>query len=128
MLWRIVGNLGRGTLTVRRITQAWIVIIIAGSLMPARPARLVAVHHEMHWLAFAGAAFLFLLPTRNFVQAVPRAASMLFLGVGLEFVQHLIYHIGFEWSDVRDDTLAILAVLAMYGIAGWLNAAHVHKP
>lgn len=46
---------------ILRITQAWFLLLIIGSLQPARPGKGVTLHYGIHWLAFAGTAFLLLL-------------------------------------------------------------------
>jgi hypothetical protein len=103
-----------GATLLRRITQAWFLAVILGSLQPRRPGSIAGLHREIHWVAFAGAAFFLLLSTRSRLQAIHRALGTLLLGLALEYVQHLIYHKAMEWLDVGDDALAILAALALY--------------
>jgi hypothetical protein len=104
---------------IRRITQAWLLLLIVGSLQPARPGPVVGLHREIHWLAFAGATFLLLLLSRNRRQEIRSAIGAFLLGLSLECVQHLIYRHPMEWRDVRDDTLAILAAFALYQFTRW---------
>jgi hypothetical protein len=99
---------------ILRIAQAWILLLIAGSLQPARPGPVVGLHREAHWLAFAGAAFLLLALSRNRLQQICSAIALFLLGFSLEYLQHLIYRGPMEWWDVRDDTLAIFFALAVY--------------
>ena len=102
---------------ILRIAQAWILLLIVASLQPARPGPVVGLHREVHWLAFAGAAFLLFHVSRNRIQEVCSALGLFALGLSLEFLQHVIYRGHMEWWDVRDDSLAILAALALY----WLT-------
>jgi hypothetical protein len=99
---------------VLRITQACLLLLIVGSLEPSRPAPVVVLHREIHWLAFAGVTFLLLLLSRNRRQEIRSAIGVFLLGLSLEYLQHLIYRNPMEWRDVRDDTLAILAAFALY--------------
>lgn len=107
--------------TVRRAALAWILLLVIGSLQPARPApvRASALHREIHWLAFGGTALLLLLvaPSRAFqLQSVIAACA---LGLSIEYLQHLIYHIDLEWPDVRDDCLAVFVTFALYRCRNW---------
>ena len=100
-----------------RITQAWFLILIVGSIQPARPGPMVAkigFHRGVHWLAFAGAALLLLALARNRRQEIRSAIAVFLLGLSLEYLQHVIYGNAMEWWDVRDDTLAILAAFVLY--------------
>ncbi len=74
----------------------------------------IGLHRGVHWVAFAGAAFLLLALSRNRRQQVRTAFAVFLLGLSLEFLQHLLYRNVMEWWDVRDDTLAILAAFALY--------------
>jgi hypothetical protein len=107
---------------IRRITQAWLLLVIVGSLQPARLRPSVALHRGIHWLAFAGAAFLLLLLSRNRRQEIRGAVAACLLGLSLEYVQHLVYRNPMEWRDVRDDTFAVLAAFALYQLAGTCRA------
>jgi hypothetical protein len=97
-----------------RIAQVWILLLIVGSLNPARPALVVGLHREIHWMAFGGAAFLLLLLSRNRRQEIRSVIAVFLLGLSLETLQHLIYRNTMEWRDVRDNALAILVTFALY--------------
>ena len=103
---------------IHRITQAWLLYMIVGSLQPARPALVASLHPEIHMLAFAGAAFLLLYLSRNRRQEIRNVLATCLLGLSLEYLQHLVYRNPMEWRDVRDDTLAVLAAFALYRSAG----------
>lgn len=96
------------------IAQAWFLLLIVGSLQPARPGPVHGLHRELHWLAFAVAAWLLFALSRSRRQAIGSALAVFGLGLGLEFLQHLIYRNPLEWWDVRDDTLAVLVAFAVY--------------
>jgi hypothetical protein len=99
---------------VLRLTQLWILTLIVGSLQPARPSAVLSTHRGLHYLAFAGTAFLLFLLTRNLYQQIQGAIAAILLGLSLEFLQHLLYHNDMEWHDVRDDSLAVLGAFALY--------------
>ena len=108
---------------IRRIAQAWILLLIVGSLQPARPGPVVGFHREIHWLVFAGAAFLLLLLSRTRRHELCSVSGTFLLGLSLEYVQHFVYRNNMEWPDVRDDALAILVALALYRLAAKYKAA-----
>jgi hypothetical protein len=101
-----------------RITQAWLLLLIVGSLQPARPGAVVSVHREIHWLGFACPTFFLLLLSRNRRQEIRILIGVFLLGLSLEYLQHLFYRNPMEWWDVRDDAFAILAAFALYRLAG----------
>lgn len=113
VLSRIAGG-ARRTQIIRRATQAWLLLVIVGSLQPSRPGQLLILHREIHWVAFAGAAFLVLLATRTRAQATQRVIWVWLIGVLLETLQHFLYHRTIEWLDVGDDACAVLLGLAIY--------------
>ena len=95
----------------------WLLLLIAGSLQPARPEPLVAIHRGIHFLAFAAGALLLLL-SRNYRQEIRVVIAVFLVGLSLEYLPHLIYHKTMEWYDVRNDALGVLAALAAYRLAG----------
>jgi hypothetical protein len=114
--WRIaIGyTLKKRAPIILRITQACLLLLIVGSLQPARPGPVLAWHREIHWLAFAGATFLLLLLSRNRRQEIRSAIGAFLLGLSLECLQHFIYRNPMEWWDVRDDSIGTLAAFALY--------------
>jgi VanZ family protein len=108
---------------ILRLAQLWILVLIIGSLQPARPAPVVGLHRELHWLAFAGVALLLLLLSRSRRQEIHAVFAACLLGLSLEYLQHFIYRNAMEWHDVRDDSLAIIAAFALYRVAGICKAA-----
>ena len=103
---------------LRIVTWLWIALLIVGSLKPARPGLVTGVHWEIHWLAFAGGALLLFLLSSTRRQEILRAFAIFFLGLSLEFLQHLIYRNRLEWRDIADDGVAILVAFALYRLLG----------
>jgi hypothetical protein len=68
---------------IRLIAQAWLLLVIVGSLQPARLWHSVAVHRGIHWLAFAGLALLLLLPSWNRRQEIRNVIAACLLGLSL---------------------------------------------
>jgi hypothetical protein len=107
---------------IRRIAQIWFLLVVVGSLQPARPVMVVGLHaaglhRYTHWLAFAGSAFLLLLLSRNRRQEFQGVVATCLLGLSLEYLQHFTYRNPMEWVDVRDDTAAILAAFALFRLS-----------
>jgi hypothetical protein len=100
--------------TTRLVALLWLLLIVVGSLQPARPGPVVAMHRGIHFLAFGSAALLLLLLSRTRYREIRAVAALCLLGLSLEFVQHLVYLKPMEWRDVRDDTLAALAAFLLY--------------
>jgi hypothetical protein len=103
---------------VRAAAWAWIALLVAGSLQPARPGVVKALHREVHWVAFAGAALLLFALSKTWLREILGACTIFLLGVSLEVVQHLIYRNHLEWRDIADDGIAILAAFALYRLSG----------
>ena len=98
---------------MRRMAQAWLLVVVVGSLQPARPGPVRAIHSEVHFIFGFTALFLLLL-ARNGRQEMWAIAGTCLLGLALELTQHLIYHNAMEWGDVATDLLATLAVSALF--------------
>jgi|HubBroStandDraft_6_1064221.scaffolds.fasta_scaffold287357_1 hypothetical protein len=111
-------RVSRRSRIIFRITTAWLLLLIAGFLQPARPGPVLGLHREIHWLAFGGATFLLLLLSQNRRQEIRSAIGAFLLGLSLEFMQHFIYRNPMEWRDVRDDAVAILVAFALYHLTG----------
>ena len=115
MSWTISsGGVRKRVLSLRRTTQAWLLVLVLASLQPKRPPSLVGFHREIHWLGFAVAAFLLFLAACKLGHAIQRAGALFLLGFSLEWIQHLSYHRAFEWLDVTDDACAILLAFGVY--------------
>jgi len=111
------------------VALVWIVCLISVSLLPyeakvamgTRPgypvdphAKVVTLRHRaVHWLSFGGTAVLLLLLARNRYQEVAATLATIALGCAIEFAQAAIYQGKIEWWDMRDDTYAALAALAL---------------
>ncbi len=103
---------------LRIAAWAWIALLIAGSLQPARPSLVRDLHREIHWVAFLGAALLLFSLSKTRLREILRAGTIFLLGGTLEVLQHLIYRNHLEWRDIADDGLAILAAFALYRLTG----------
>lgn len=97
---------------------AWLVLLILGSLQPARPGIVRGNHRLMHYVAFAGAALLLFCLSGTRRREVQGALAIAFLGFCLELLQHLIYRMPMEWRDVSDDSFAVLVAFALYSRTG----------
>jgi hypothetical protein len=103
---------------LQTVTAVWIALLVAGSLQPARPRIVRGVHREIHWVAFAGAAFLLSSLSASRRKEILGALAIFLLGISLEVLQHLIYRHGMEWWDIGDDGLAVLVAVALYHLTG----------
>lgn len=110
--------------------RAWTVVVVAGSLLPARaklsfgtsslvPAQLTAEqryrHRILHFLTFGSICFLASLASRNRREALQTGAEVLAVACAVELAQDFFYMQGnvFEWWDVRDDALGIVVAFAV---------------
>jgi hypothetical protein len=92
----------------------WCAIIAFASLQPRRPdwTHASGGHRISHIVcfgiltAFAALAFS---RRRLFTIAVP---GCILFGAALELAQRFIFSISLEWSDIRDDTIGVLLVVA----------------
>jgi len=89
-------------------------LIVIVSMQPVRPELVLALHTEMHWLAFGGLMFLLLLLSRTRRREIASFIATCLLGLSLECLQSFIYDNAIEWHDVRDDVFAALVALAAY--------------
>lgn len=101
---------------LRIVTCLLFLVLIVGSLQRRRPGFFRPFHREIHWLAFAGAAFLLLLLSRSRREVILGVLGTCFLAISLEYLQHRIFlpHDPMEWHDVRDDALGVMLALALY--------------
>ena len=112
------GRIAAPRLVLRIVTRLWIALLIVGSLQPSRPGVVTGHHREIHWVAFAGAAFLLFSGSSTRRQQILRAFAIFLLGASLEVLQHLIYRNHMEWRDIADDGVAILVAFALYRLTG----------
>ncbi len=104
------------------LAAIWVLVLLAISLQPARPAPVHNLHREFHLLAFGITA---LLIRRKPWQSVLLTIA---LGVIIEFLQHLIYHLPLEWWDIRDDAIgAIFAITLLWGVRASMLKEHYEK-
>jgi hypothetical protein len=98
--------------------MAWFVLLIVGSLQPVRPKIIVAFHREVHWIVFGVAALILFALSETRREEIRGAFMLSFLCLSLELGQHLANRQPLEWSDIRDDSLAIAVTLVLYRLAG----------
>jgi hypothetical protein len=66
-------------------------------------------HRFYHLLSFGSTAYLLTLIARDARERFYGLLFVVLLGVLLETGQYLVFNIHFEWWDVRDDTIGVLA-------------------
>jgi len=97
---------------VTRIAPFWIVVLIVGSVLPDQAKNAIGAHSQhrlYHLLSFGATAYLLTLIGRSNRERFYALLFVIALGTALELAQHLIFHSPFEWWDVRDDTIGVLA-------------------
>ena len=107
-------------MTLRRILKpiafAWLLALTAYSLQSGRAVkRTSTLHDPAHVVAF-GIPALMLCAGSGRRGQLAAAGAVIALGASIEFSQHLIYRIDFEWMDLIDD--AVGAAAAWWG-AQW---------
>jgi hypothetical protein len=101
-------------LALRIAAGGWLTVLIVGSLQPARPRPVRALHRPIHYVAFAGVALLLFALSRTRRSEILGALAIFVLGFSLELLQHLVYRNPLEWRDITDGALAVLLALALY--------------
>jgi VanZ family protein len=106
--------------TLKWFASIWVICLIVASLQPFRPEATKAHHslkHQIeHVVVFGATGLIFLALARERREDWTATGGVVVLALFIETAQLLIYHTpeGFEWWDVRDDTLgAFLALLVM---------------
>ena len=95
-----------------RIAPIWVLVLALGSFLPDHAKGAIGTHslHRLyHLISFGSTAYLLSLIARDTRERLAAASFVIFLGLTLEFFQHIVFHIPLEWWDVRDDTLGVLA-------------------
>jgi VanZ family protein len=99
---------------LRWFTTVWVICLIVASLQPYRPEATKGHHsfpHQIeHVVVFGATGLLFLGLARTRREDWIAVAGVVVLGLFIEATQLLLYQTpeGFEWWDVRDDTIAAL--------------------
>jgi hypothetical protein len=74
-------------------------------------------HRVVHFVGFGGAELLLLLLAINRRQQAHRIVGMVVLALGIELTQHFVLRGRyFEWWDVRDDVMGILAAFLIVDV------------
>jgi VanZ family protein len=107
---------------LRRIAIIWVICLVIFSLQPNRApgTRGRAIPHQSeHVVIFGATAVLLMTLARNRREEWIAAACVVGLAVAIEFAQWGIYRMpGFEWWDVREDSLGILLGLVLVRYSG----------
>jgi TRAP-type uncharacterized transport system fused permease subunit len=103
---------------LRTVAIVWLTLLILGSLQPLRLGHAPVIHRGIHWLGFAGAAFLLFPLSRTRRQEILSAFTAFLIGLSVEVLQHLIYRSSLEWHDITDDGLAIFVAFVLYHLSG----------
>ena len=101
---------------LRRAAASWIVFLAVFSLQPLRLRAIAGgkpLHPALHVIVYGLAALFPLLLTVNRMQEWGRALGVLFLGIGIEMGQSLIYRHRTERRDFKADLLGVLTALVM---------------
>jgi hypothetical protein len=103
---------------LRRIAIVWVLCLVIFSLQPNRApgTRGRAVPHQSeHVVVFGATAVLLITLARNRREEWIAAGGVVALGLAIELAQWSIYRMpeGFEWWDVREDSLGMLLGLLL---------------
>lgn len=95
---------------LRRVAIVWVICLVIFSLQPNRApgTRGRAVPHQSeHVVVFGATAVLLITLARNRREEWIAAGGVVGLAVAIELAQLAIYRmpVGFEWWDVREDSL-----------------------
>ena len=100
-----------------RIAPLWVLALIVGSLLPDGAKTAIGTHMEhrlYHMLSFGSTAYLvFTLLARDARERIYALVFVVALGFGIEYLQHCIFHNVYEWWDVRDDGIGVLAAAVL---------------
>jgi hypothetical protein len=116
------------------IARLWISTVIIGSLLPgsakvtlhasegkrARSRNSITTRHRLvHFFAFGSSFLVLSLLTMRTREELEAAAEIMLIGCVVELAQYFVYshrHV-FEWWDVRDDAVGIVAAFVLLQIA-----------
>jgi hypothetical protein len=107
---------------LRLLLPIWIALLFGGSFLPQEGKRALGTqsgyggprwgHRAWHVASFAATGILLGLAYRS--RRGVLLLGLFGLGLMIEVLQVLVFGIGFEWWDVRDDGFGVVA-------AGWLS-------
>jgi VanZ family protein len=104
---------------LRWFATVWVICLIVASLQPYRPEATRGHHsykHQIeHVVVFGATGIIFLALARNRREDWTAVGGVIVLGLFIETAQFLIYRMpeGFEWWDVREDTVGALIAFAI---------------
>jgi hypothetical protein len=133
-----------GILVPRRLARwfarVWIAAVIVGSLLPGsakitlrasegkptHAGKAVEIKHRfIHFLAFGSSFLVLSVLAKRRKEQLEAAVEVMIIGCIVETIQYFVYsyrHI-FEWWDVRDDALGILAAFLLLQVAGRVKSS-----
>lgn len=109
---------------LQRVAVVWVVALVIFSLQPGRPqgtrGRGVPLHQIEHVLIFGATGVLIVALGRSRNEELQAAAFVVCLAAGIEAAQLSIYRmpVGFEWWDVREDSIGAAAGFIAVKISG----------
>lgn len=102
------------------IACAAIAALAVISFLPIQDKLLLHTKGRLHFWGHAGVfaliSYLLIRRVRSDVAKVLIFLSVLALGCGIEFMQHVLYHEALEWMDVLVDWIGILFGAMMTGV------------
>jgi hypothetical protein len=101
----------------RIIWVIWLAGVIAGSLLPGETKEFThttgLLHRTVHVLAFAGLALGVSSWFHGWIGQFTAVTGIIAFGVLLEVLQHYFYGGVYNWADVLDDSIGVLAGLCL---------------
>jgi hypothetical protein len=115
--------------------RLWITVVIAGSLLPGSASvhfhasenetaqvrqRANLAHRFIHFVAFGSSFLVLSLLATGRREELEAAFEVMAIGCIIELIQYLVYSHRqvFEWWDVRDDAIGIIAGFLLIQIMG----------
>lgn len=110
----------RGSIVSRKwllLCAVFLVLLVGGSFIPLAWKVQIGthgpLHRKVHVLAFAACGIVACLSARNWFSRLWRAAGLVFIALGIEVLQSLLFGDRFEWSDVTADATGTAAALLL---------------
>ncbi len=110
-----IGETSRGSHTAMAGFIALLLIVTCGSVLPAHVKQAIGLQGHWHRTLHVAAFLLVAALAREVFSrsAVTPVLLPLAMAASTELIQDLVFRSGFEWSDVRDDSIGIAAGVAM---------------
>jgi hypothetical protein len=126
--------------------RVWISTVIVGSLLPGSAKitlfasesehmqsgnAVTSKHRLIHFFAFGSSFFLLSLLAAGRREQLEAAGEVMAIGCMIELIQYFAYshgHAAFEWWDVRDDAIGIVAAFLLVQIVSGIDASIGSRP